>query len=67
MAQELATPVRPITPERIQTVFESEYLHQLSRYGRDLEAQGLYVESLDGSLILADHQSKVPFNPASVI
>jgi D-alanyl-D-alanine carboxypeptidase/D-alanyl-D-alanine-endopeptidase (penicillin-binding protein 4) len=67
MAQEVAMPVLPLTPERIQSDFEATYLQQLSSYGRDLGAQGLYVESLDGSVILADHQSKVAFNPASVI
>jgi len=67
MAQEVATPVRPPTPERVHTDFEATYLQQLSHIGRSLESQGLYVESLDGSVILADHQSKVAFNPASVI
>jgi serine-type D-Ala-D-Ala carboxypeptidase/endopeptidase (penicillin-binding protein 4) len=67
MAQEVGTPVQPLAPERIQSAFENHYLNQLSRYGRDLDSQGLYVESLDGSVVLADHQSKESFNPASVI
>jgi D-alanyl-D-alanine carboxypeptidase/D-alanyl-D-alanine-endopeptidase (penicillin-binding protein 4) len=67
MAQEVATPLQAPTPERIHSAFESQYLSQLSRYGKDLEEQGLYVESLDGSTIFADHQSTIGFNPASVI
>ena len=67
MAQEVGTPVQPPAPERIQSAFETNYLHQLSRYGRDLDEQGFYVESLDGSVVLADHHSRGHFNPASVI
>src|SRR6185436_17949775 len=46
---------------------EERYLQELTTLGRNPEAQGLYIESLDGTTILADHQSEVPFNPASVI
>jgi D-alanyl-D-alanine carboxypeptidase/D-alanyl-D-alanine-endopeptidase (penicillin-binding protein 4) len=67
MAQEISAPVQAATPERIHSGFESNYLDTLSRMGRHLEDQGLYIESLDGSMILADHQSAVGFNPASVI
>jgi len=67
MAQEVATQVQPPAPERVLSAFETDYLSQLRRYGRDLDAQGLYVESLDGSVVLADHHSRGSFNPASVI
>jgi D-alanyl-D-alanine carboxypeptidase/D-alanyl-D-alanine-endopeptidase (penicillin-binding protein 4) len=66
MAQELSPPqVAP--PERLKSPSEQVYLAELALIGRDLEAQGIYVESLDGTTILADHQSNVGFNPASVI
>jgi len=67
MAQDFAPPVQRSAQERIHTQFEETYLHQLARSGRDLDDQGLYVESLDGSAVLADHRSNVGFNPASVI
>jgi D-alanyl-D-alanine carboxypeptidase/D-alanyl-D-alanine-endopeptidase (penicillin-binding protein 4) len=66
LAQEL-TPNQGAAAERLKTVSEERYLQELSTFGRNLDAQGLYIESLDGTTILADHQSKVPFNPASVI
>jgi D-alanyl-D-alanine carboxypeptidase/D-alanyl-D-alanine-endopeptidase (penicillin-binding protein 4) len=56
-----------LVPERLKLVFEEHYLDQLSAAGRNLNLQGLYVESLDGSAILADQNSDTPFNPASVI
>lgn len=61
-----ASPVPP-PAERIHSEFEEHYLKALSRVGKDLDAQGLYVESLDASTVLADHKSDVAFNPASVI
>ena len=67
MAQDFSAPAQLSVPERINSEFETRYLEQLSHKGRDLEGQGLYVESLDGSTVLADHRSKVAFNPASVI
>ena len=67
MAQDSASIQPPPQPERVHTQFEDSYLRELTKRGRDLDAQGLYVESLDGSLIFADHQSNVAFNPASVI
>jgi D-alanyl-D-alanine carboxypeptidase/D-alanyl-D-alanine-endopeptidase (penicillin-binding protein 4) len=66
LAQEL-TPSQGVAAERVKTVSEERYLQELATFGRNLEAQGLYIESLDGTTVLADHQSKVPFNPASVI
>ena len=56
-----------LAPERIHSQFEETYLKELTRRGRSLESQGLYVESLDGSFVLADHHSNTAFNPASVI
>ena len=56
-----------LTPERLKMVFEEHYLDQLSAAGRNLNLQGLYVETLDGSAILADQNGDTPFNPASVI
>ena len=67
MAQDFGSPVEPPNPERIHSEFEQRYLDQLSKRGRNLDSQGLYVESLDGSLVLADHHADVGFNPASVI
>jgi len=66
LAQDL-TPPAPRTPNRVNTVSEQRYLQDLATYGRDLDSQGLYVESLDGSTVIADHQSNVASNPASVI
>jgi D-alanyl-D-alanine carboxypeptidase/D-alanyl-D-alanine-endopeptidase (penicillin-binding protein 4) len=67
-AQEITTP----SPERVQTVervttIETSYLTRLALKGFSPEAQGLFIESMDGSTIYADHQSDVAFNPASVI
>lgn len=67
MAQEISAPVQLPAPDRIYSEFEASYLEQLSRLGRDLDSQGLYIESLDGSVVLADHKSDAGFNPASVI
>lgn len=66
LAQELA-PAPVLPAERLKSVSEQRYLEELTLLGRDLEAQGVYIESLDGTTVLADHQSKVAFNPASVI
>jgi D-alanyl-D-alanine carboxypeptidase len=66
MAQDFSAPAPP-APERVQSTFETTYLHDLQAKRLDLKEQGLYVESLDGSLTLADHQGDVAFNPASVI
>jgi D-alanyl-D-alanine carboxypeptidase/D-alanyl-D-alanine-endopeptidase (penicillin-binding protein 4) len=67
-AQETAAPApeRVVSPERDLTA-ETTYLNKLALRGFRLEAQGLLIESLDGSTIYADHQSDVAFNPASVI
>ena len=54
-------------PERIESIAEIEYLKELSSRGVELWAQGIRVESLDGSLIYADHHGDRVFNPASVI
>jgi serine-type D-Ala-D-Ala carboxypeptidase/endopeptidase (penicillin-binding protein 4) len=65
-AQEIAPP-QGSAVERLKSVSEERYLEELASLGRNTEAQGLYIESLDGTKILADHQSSVSFNPASVI
>ena len=54
-------------PQRIESVAEIDYLKELSSRGVELWAQGIRVESLDGSLIYADHHGDRVFNPASVI
>ena len=54
-------------PARIDAAAASDYLDELSSRGVSLDAQGIRVESLDGGLILADHQGDTVFNPASVI
>lgn len=66
--QEIAAPAqdRVLTPER-DTTAQTNYLTQLALKGLSPDAQGLLIESVDGSTIYADHQSDVPFNPASVI
>src|SRR5262245_40849181 len=68
-AQEINSPEeeRPITPERLSTVSEMNYLAQLEHRGVNLDLQGLLIESLDGSTVFANHHSEIPFNPASVI
>src|SRR2546429_2070118 len=67
-AQEITTPSpeRVLTVERVTTV-ETNYLTQLALKGFSPETQGLFIESLDGSTVFADHQSDIAFNPASVI
>ena len=54
-------------PARIEVAAAAEYLNELSSRGVSLDAQGIRVESLDGGLIIADHQGDRVFNPASVI
>lgn len=54
-------------PLRVVVAAEVDYLEYLSTRGVDLWDQGIRVESLDGSLIYADHHSDRTFNPASVI
>lgn len=53
--------------ERFSTTAETKYLNKLALKGFRLDAQGLLIESVDGSTIYADHQSNIAFNPASVI
>ena len=53
--------------ERFSTTAETKYLTKLALKGFRPEAQGLLIESIDGSTIYADHQSNIAFNPASVI
>jgi D-alanyl-D-alanine carboxypeptidase len=67
-AQETGSPSedRVSVTERIMNA-ETNYLNRLALKGLRLDAQGLMIESLDGSTIFADHQSDVAFNPASVI
>ena len=67
MAQDFSGSPQGLAPERIHSQFEETYLKELTKRGRSLDSQGLYVESLDGSFVLADHQSNTAFNPASVI
>src|SRR5262245_25417813 len=59
-------PAGPAAPERLNTISETTYLNLLSRRGFNLETQGILIESLDGSMIFADHHSDLPLNPASV-
>jgi len=68
-AQELGSASEPkiTSPERLNTISETTYLDQLSRRGINLESQGFLIESLDGSMVFADHHSDIAFNPASVI
>ena len=54
-------------PQRIESIAEIDYLEELSSRGVELWAQGIRVESLDGSVIYADHHGDRVFNPASVI
>ena len=55
------------TPERLESVALEKSLAKLRgrRYSR--ENQGVLVESLDGSKILAEFNADVTFNPASVM
>jgi D-alanyl-D-alanine carboxypeptidase/D-alanyl-D-alanine-endopeptidase (penicillin-binding protein 4) len=66
-AQGPALGIEKRSPERIQSEAEQQYLKDLRQQGRNLNLQGVYIESLDGSQVLADHRSNVAFNPASVI
>ena len=66
LAQEL-TPTQGSAAERLKRTSEERYLQELAIFGRNMDTQGLYVETLDGTTILADHQSTFPFTPASVI
>ena len=54
-------------PLWVETEAAGEYLDLLDRRGVDIADQGVRVESLDGSLIYADHRSDETFNPASVM
>jgi len=54
-------------PARFNTVSETNYLTTLALRGFSLETQGIFIESLDGSTVFADHHSGTAFNPASVI
>ncbi|HZI51528.1 MAG TPA: D-alanyl-D-alanine carboxypeptidase [Terriglobia bacterium] len=67
MAQDIDGTTRASTPDRVHTQFEENYLKELDKRKRNPNFHGLYVESLDGSVILADHRSHEGFNPASVI
>ena len=51
----------------LASVSGSNYLHQLSLRGFNLDSQGLLIESLDGRSIYAELNSNIGFNPASVI
>ena len=56
----------PQTPERMESPALEKSLAKLRRrYSR--ENQGILVESLDGSKILAEFNANVTFNPASVM
>src|SRR5437879_2289103 len=59
--------IRPAAAERLLTVSGTNYLNQLALRGFSLESQGLLIESLDARSVYADLNSKVGFNPASVI
>jgi D-alanyl-D-alanine carboxypeptidase/D-alanyl-D-alanine-endopeptidase (penicillin-binding protein 4) len=66
-AQDAPQPDQKQGPERIKSASEAAFLKALKTAGRNLNLQGVYIESLDGSLVLADHRSTAAFNPASVI
>jgi D-alanyl-D-alanine carboxypeptidase/D-alanyl-D-alanine-endopeptidase (penicillin-binding protein 4) len=55
-----------LTPVRFNTAAETRYLTDFAVRGK-LDTQGLLVEKLDGTGVLADHNSSRAFNPASVI
>lgn len=61
------TSASPRTPERLNTVSETNYLHTLELRGFSLQSQGLLIESLDSNTVYAELNSNVGFNPASVI
>jgi D-alanyl-D-alanine carboxypeptidase/D-alanyl-D-alanine-endopeptidase (penicillin-binding protein 4) len=45
----------------------SDYVNVIQQRGQDPAAQGVLIETLDGSERLADHNADVTFNPASVM
>jgi D-alanyl-D-alanine carboxypeptidase/D-alanyl-D-alanine-endopeptidase (penicillin-binding protein 4) len=57
----------PPAPERIESDALTKSLRQLGRRRYSPLNQGILVESLDGSKILAELNSDVPFNPASLM
>jgi len=57
----------PATVERMQSNALSNSLQQLHRRRYSPVNQGILAETLDGSKILAELNSGVPFNPASVM
>src|SRR3954471_6306625 len=61
------TEIHSVVPQRFNTISETNYLTTLALRGLDLETQGLFIESLDGSMVFADHHSDTAFNPASTI
>jgi len=55
------------TPERMESAALERSLAKLPRRRYSRENQGILVESLDGSKILAEFNADVTFNPASVM
>jgi D-alanyl-D-alanine carboxypeptidase/D-alanyl-D-alanine-endopeptidase (penicillin-binding protein 4) len=55
------------TPERMESAALEKSLAKLRRRRYSRENQGILVESLDGSKILAEFNADVTFNPASVM
>ena len=55
------------TPERMESAALEKSLAKLQRRRYSRENQGILVESLDGSKILAEFNADVTFNPASVM
>jgi len=55
------------TPERMESAALERSLATLKRRRYSRENQGILVESLDGSKILAEFNADVTFNPASVM
>jgi len=55
------------TPERMESAALEKSLAKLPRRRYSRENQGILVESLDGSKILAEFNADVTFNPASVM
>lgn len=55
------------TPERLESAALERSLSKLPRRRYSLDNQGILVESLDGSKVLAEFNADVTFNPASVM
>jgi serine-type D-Ala-D-Ala carboxypeptidase/endopeptidase (penicillin-binding protein 4) len=59
--------LNPSTLQQLESDILTRSLFQLERRRYNLLNQGILVESLDGNTVLAELNSDVPFNPASVM